>query len=103
VKLRRLLLAALMAICFDVAVPLEPSVHGGLVWEDDEEEAVRADHRRDPRGVAERAPSPRRQAAVIRARLAARRRTPRPVRRLRVAPVLHVAAPPPRPAPTEDH
>jgi hypothetical protein len=103
VTLRRLLFAALMALCFDVAVPLEPSVHGGLVWEDDEEEAVRAEPRRDARGATERAPSPRRQAAVIRARVAARRGTPRPVRRLRVAPVLHLAAPPPRPAPTEDH
>ena len=102
-KLRRLLFAALMALCFDVAVPLEPGVHGGLVWEDDEEEAVRADKRREPRGATDRTPCPNRQAVVIRARLAARRRTPRPVRRLRVAPVLHVAAPPPRPAPTEDH
>jgi hypothetical protein len=103
VKLRRLLFAALMAICFDVAVPLEPSVHGGLVWEDDEEEAIRADTRREPRGVTERAPSPRREAAVIRARVVVRRRTPRPMRRLRVAPVLHLAPPPPRPAATEDH
>jgi hypothetical protein len=103
VKLRRLLFAALLAVCFDVAVPLEPSAHGGLVWEDDEEEAVRADKRREAPGATERAPSPRRDAIVARARLAARRRTPRPVRRIRVAPVLHVAAPPPRPAPTEDH
>jgi len=103
VTLRRLLFAALMAVCFDVAVPLEPGVHGGLVWEDDEEEAVRADKRRDPRGATERAPSPSRQALVTRARLAARRRTPRPVRRLRVVPVLHPAPPPPRPAATEDH
>jgi hypothetical protein len=103
VTLRRLLFAALMAVCFDVAVPLEPSVHGGLVWEDDEEEAVRADKRRDPRGATDRAPSPSRHAIATRARLAARRRTPRPVRRLRLVPVLHPAAPPPRPAATEDH
>ena len=38
-----------MAVCFDAAVPLELSVHGGLVWEDDEEEAVRADRRREAR------------------------------------------------------
>ncbi len=63
-KFRRLLFAALMAVGFDVAVPLEPSPHGTLVWEDDEEEAVRADKRRR---------------------------------------VVHLAAPPPQPAPAEDH
>jgi len=103
VKLRRLLFVALLGVCFDVAVPLEPSAHGGLVWEDAEEEAVRVDKRREAPGATERAPSPRRDAIVAHARLAARRRTPRPVRRIRVAPVLHLAAPPPRPAPTEDH
>ena len=92
-----------MAVCFDVAVPLEPSVHGRLVWEDDEEEAVRADKRREPRSATERAPFPNRHAIVTRARLAARGRRPRPVRRLRLVPVLQPAAPPPRPATTEDH
>ena len=102
-KFRRLLLAALLAVCFDVVVPLEPSVHGGLVWEDDEEEAVRADKRREAPGAKQLAPSPRRETVAARARLIARRRTARPARRLRIARVVHVAAPPPRPSPTEDH
>ena len=92
-----------MAICFDVAVPLEPSIHGGLVWEDDEEEAVRADKHRQAPGAAQRAPSPPRAAIAARARLDARRRRPRPARRLRLAHVVHLAAPPPQPSPTEDH
>jgi hypothetical protein len=103
VKLRRLLFAALLAVCFDVAVPLEASVHGGLVWEDDEEEAVRADQRRASPATAERAPAPGRDAIAVRARLTARRRSPRAVRRVRVARVVHSTAPPPRPAATEDH
>jgi hypothetical protein len=103
VKFRRLLLAALLAICFDVAVPLEPSIHGGLVWEDDEEEAVRADKRREAPGTRQLAPSPRREAVAARARLIARRRTARPARRVRIARVVHLAAPPPHPSPTEDH
>jgi hypothetical protein len=39
VTLRRLLFAALLAICFDVAMPCEPTPHGALAWQDDEEEA----------------------------------------------------------------
>ena len=103
VKLRPLLFAALLAVCFDVAVPLETSVHGGLVWEDDEEEAVRADQRRASHAAAERAPAPGRAAIAVRTRLTARRRSPRPVRRVRMARVVHPTAPPPRPAATEDH
>jgi hypothetical protein len=95
-----LLFAALLAVCFDVAVPLEPSAHGGLVWEDDEEQAVRADERRPPAGATDRAAAPRRDAALTRPRLAARRR-PRPVRRRRLTRIVFVSAPPP--APTEDH
>ena len=103
VKLRRLLFAALLAVCFDVAVPLETSVHGGLVWEDDEEEAVRADQRRASPAAAERAPAPGRDAIALRAKLTARRRSPRPARRVQAARVVHPAAPPPRPEATEDH
>jgi hypothetical protein len=103
VKLRRLLFAALLAVCFDVAVPLEPSLHGGLVWEDDEEEGVRADERRQAAGAKERAASPRRDAAVSRARLGARVRRPRPARRRRPTRIVHPSAPPPHPSPTEDH
>ena len=99
---RRLLFAALLAVCFDVAVPLETSVHGGLVWEDDEEEAVRADGRRAS-PATQRALTPTRGVAAIRARLTARRRAPRPVRRVRVARVVHPSVPPPRPAAPEDH
>jgi hypothetical protein len=102
VKLRRLLFAALLAVCFDVAVPLEQSAYGGLVWEDDEEEAVRADGRREARGIATRASSPRREAIAARARLNARHRRPRPERRGHRVRVVHLVAPPP-PAPTEDH
>ena len=101
-RLRRLLFAALLAVCFDVAVPLETSVHGGLVWEDDEEEGVRADRRRDS-PAATRAPAPGRHAMALRAGLTARRRSPRPARRIRVVRVAHLAAPPPRSAATEDH
>ena len=99
---RRLLFAALLAVCFDVAVPLETSVHAGLVWEDDEEEAVRANGRRDS-PAAQRALAPTRGVAAIRAQLAARRRAPRPVRRVRVARVVHPTTPPPRPTAPEDH
>lgn len=102
VKFRRLLFAALLAVCFDVAVPLETSVHGGLVWEDDEKEAVRADGRRES-PAAQRARTPGREAIALRARLTARRRAPRPVRRVRVARVVHSNAPPPRAAAPEDH
>jgi len=103
VKLRRLLFAALLAVCFDIAVPLETSVHGGLVWEDDEEEAVRSDGRRQSPATAQRAPAPGRDAIAVRARLTARRRSSRPARRVGVARVVHPSAPPPRPAATEDH
>jgi hypothetical protein len=102
VKLRRLLFAALLAVCFDVAVPLEPSAQGTLVWEDDEEEAVRAQKRRPPAGAEQTAPVPGRPAAVAHARAAARRHPAR-ARRRRVRRVVHVAATPPHPAPTEDH
>jgi len=102
VKLRRLLFAALMAVCFDAAVPLELSVHGGLVWEDDEEEAVRADRRREARRDVHRAPTPSAAAVAARASLA-RRRGIRPVRRPRARRLVHFAAPPPPPSPTEDH
>jgi hypothetical protein len=102
VKLRRFLFAALLAVCYDVAVPLEPSAHGGLVWEDDEEEAVRADKKRVTPGAAHRAPAPR-PAAVVARTLLATRRMARPRRRPRVRRLAHVTAPPPRPAPTEDH
>jgi hypothetical protein len=102
VKLRRLLFAALLAVCFDVAVPLEPSVHGGLVWEDDEEEGVRVDRRRGAPSTAHRAPAPQGAAVTARARLATRRAV-RPARRPRVRRVIHLTAPPPQPAPTEDH
>jgi len=102
VKLRRLLFAALLAVCYDVAVPLEPSAQGGLVWEDDEEEAIHGDKKRAAPGVTYRAPAPRPVAVVARARLAMRRTTRAP-RRSRVRRVAHVVAPPPRPAPTEDH
>ena len=101
-KLRRLLFAALLAVCFDAAVPLELSVYGGLVWEDDEEEAVRADGLRHARRVAHRAPSPRREAVGARARLNARHRRQRPERRRHRVRVVHLAAPPP-PAAPEDH
>ena len=104
VKLRRLLFAALLAVCFDVAVPLQTSVHGSLVWEDDEEEAVRADGRRDSPPAAQRALTPGRAAIAVRARLTARRGAPsRTARRSRLARVVHFADPPPRPAVTEDH
>jgi len=103
VKFRRLLFAALMAVGFDVAVPLEPSPHGTLVWEDDEEEAVRADKRREPAGARHQAPAPRRDAATVRPVVATRRRIARPARRVRVTRVVHLAAPPPQPAPAEDH
>ena len=103
VKLRRLLFAALLAVCFDVAVPLETSVHGGLVWEDDEEEAIRAGQRRASPSSVSRAQALGRDAIALRARLTARRRSPRPLRRVRVARVVHPTAPPPRPAATEDH
>ena len=102
-RLRRLLFAALLAVCFDVAVPLEPSVHGGLVWEDDEEEGVRADKRRNSPATPQRAPAPGRHAIAVRARLTARHRSPRPVRRVRVTRVAYLTASPPRPAATEDH
>jgi hypothetical protein len=100
--LRRLLFAALLAVCFDVAVPLEPSVHGGLVWENDEEQAVRADERRAPAGATQRAALPRRDAAITRARLAARARRPRAARR-RLVRLVRVSAAPPHPSPTEEH
>lgn len=102
VKFRRLLFAALLAVGFDVAVPLELSAQGGLVWEDDEEEAVRAEKRRQ--AVAEkRAVTPRRETVAARAHLTARRRVARATRRVRVRRTVHVAAPPPPPSPTEDH
>jgi hypothetical protein len=102
VKFRRLLFAALLGVCFDVAVPLELTPHGTLVWEDDEEEAVRADKRRQP-GATQRAPSPPRAALAARTPTATRRRPSRATRRIRVRRVVHLAAPPPRPSPTEDH
>ena len=102
-KFHRLLFAALLAISFDVAVPLEPSAQGTLVWEDDEEEAVRADKRRPVADARHPAPSPGREAAAARPPVATRRRVARPARRRRVTRVVHVAAPPPRPSPTEDH
>jgi hypothetical protein len=100
VKLRRLLFAALLAVCFDVAVPLEPSLHGGLVWEDDEEEGVRVDRRRSSSAASEPAPAPVRHASAARAGLTAQRRSPRPARRVRV---VYVAASPPRSTAPEDH
>ena len=93
-KFRRLFFAALLAVCFDVAVPLELSVQGGLVWEDDEEEAVRAE---------KRAVTPRRETVTTRAHLTMWRRVARATRRVRVRRPVHVAAPPPPPSPTEDH
>jgi len=102
VNLRRLLFAALLAVCYDVAVPLEPSAQGGLVWEDDEEKAIHGDKTRVTPGATHRAPAPRPAAVVARARLAMRR-TMRAPRRARIRCVVHVVAPPPRPAPTEDH
>jgi hypothetical protein len=104
VKFRRLLFAALMGLCFDVVVPFEQTAQGTLAWEDDEEEALRADKRRQP-GGAQRTARPARPGAAVAARplVAARRRTTRPARRVRVSPVLHAAPPPPAPSPTEDH
>jgi len=101
--LRRLLLAALLAICFDVAVPFEPAAHGALVWEDDEEQAVRAEQRRQPPADAQRTPSPRREVAMARARLAAHRAPARVPRRVRLPRLIRVATPPSRPSSTEDH
>ena len=101
-KFRRLLFAALLAVCFDVAVPLELSAQGGLVWEDDEEEAVRAEKHRQA-AAQKRAVTPRRETVAARAHLTARRRVARATRRVRVRPTVHVAAPPPPPSPTEDH
>jgi len=110
VKFRRLFFAALLAVCFDVAVPLELSVQGGLVWEDDEEEAVRAEKRRQAaaekrrQAAAEkRAVTPRRETVTTRAHLTMRRRVARATRRVRVRRPVHVAAPPTPPSPTEDH
>jgi hypothetical protein len=96
------LFAALLAVCFDVAVPLELSAHGGLVWEDDEEEAVRAERRRQA-AAEKRAVTPRRETVAARAHLTMRRHVARVTRRVRVRPPVHVAAPPPPPSPTEDH
>jgi len=102
VKFRRLFFAALLAVCFDVAVPLELSVQGGLVWEDDEQEAVRAEKRRQA-AAEKRAVTPRRETVTTRAHLTMRRRVARATRRVRVRRPVHVAAPPTPPSPTEDH
>ena len=101
-KFRRLFFATLLAVCFDVAVPLELSVQGGLVWEDDEQEAVRAEKRRQA-AAEKRAVTPRRETVTTRAHLTMRRRVARATRRVRVRRPVHVAAPPTPPSPTEDH
>ena len=101
-KFRRLFFAALLAVCFDVAVPLELGAQGGLVWEDDEEEAVRAEKRRQA-AAEKRTVTPRRETVGARAHLTTRRRVAPAVRRSRVRPTVHVAAPPAPPSPTEDH
>ena len=101
--LRRLLFAALLAICFDVAVPFEPAAHGALVWEDDEEEAVRAEQRREMAATAQRTPSPGREVVAGRALLAMRPRAPRARRRIRLVRPVRPAAPPARSPSPEDH
>ena len=101
-KFRRLFFAALLAVCFDVAVPLELGAQGGLVWEDDEEEAVRAEKCRQA-AAEKRAVTPRRETVTTRAHLTTRRRVARATRRVRVRRPVHVAPPPPPPSPTEDH
>jgi hypothetical protein len=102
VKFRRLLFAAMLGICFDVAVPLEQTAQGTLVWEDDEEEAVRGERRQQRSPERKAAPKPA-MAAVAQGRAVARRRLPRPARRPAVSRVAHAAAAPPPPSPTEDH
>jgi hypothetical protein len=102
VKFRCLLFAALLAVGFDVAVPLELSAQGGLVWEDDEEEAVRAEKRRQA-AAEKRAVTPRRETVAARAHLTTRRRVGRATWRVRVRRTVHVTAPPPPSSPTEDH
>jgi hypothetical protein len=103
VKFRRLLFAALLAVGFDVAVPLELSAQGGLVWEDDEEQAVRAEKRRQA-AAEKHAVAPRRETVAARAHLTTRRpRVGRATRRVRVRRTVRVTAPPPPSSPTEDH
>ena len=101
-KFRRLLFAALLGLCFDVAVPFEQTAQGTLVWEDDEEEAVRGERRQQRSAERKAAPRPA-IAAIAQARAVIRRRLPRPARRPAVSRVAHAAPPPPPASPTEDH
>jgi hypothetical protein len=91
-----------MGLCFDVAVPFEQTAQGTLVWEDDEEEAVRGE-RRQQRSSERKATSGPAIATIAQARAVTRRRLPRPARRPAVSRVTHAVAPPPPSSPTEDH